>query len=356
MFEIHIASSIDEKRLDLINYKIIGSYEFVGRTRDNNGIKGYTKSIINNKINEPNTISISQVGTITAQLRTNLWYASQNIFKLIPKNNESRLISLFLVGVIDLMLSKKYSPGYSNYPTLTSLNNDYIKLPIKNNKIDFNFMETIVAELEAQRVAELEAYLKMTGLDDYELTEEEKKVINSFDDIKWKEYKFDDVFNHINQGKRLKKSDQVSGNIPFIMSGITNNGVANYISNPIIMFPKNSVTIDIFGNTFYRNYPFSAGDDTGVYWTDKYNLDLKQMLYLTATMRRALKGKYSYGNKLRSSKSYNILMKLPVNSEDKIDFEFMQIFISAIQKLVIKNVVEYKDKLIDKTKDVISNN
>lgn len=49
------------------------------------------------------------------------------------------------------------------------------------------------------------------------------------------------------------------------MAGRTNTGVANYISNPIVMFPKNSIKIDIFGNTFYREYEFSAGDDTGVY-------------------------------------------------------------------------------------------
>lgn len=52
------------------------------------------------------------------------------------------------------------------------------------------------------------------------------------------------------------------------MSGTTNAGVVNYISNPVASFPRNAITIDIFGNTFYRDYAFGAGDDTGVYWND----------------------------------------------------------------------------------------
>ena len=84
--------------------------------------------------------------------------------------------------------------------------------------------------------------------------------------VKWGKFKLKDIFNNIKQGKRLKKGDQIIGNIPFVMSGTNNNGVANYISNPIVIFPANALTIDIFGNTFYRNYAFGAGDDTGVYW------------------------------------------------------------------------------------------
>jgi len=50
-------------------------------------------------------------------------------------------------------------------------------------------------------------------------------------------------------------------------------GVVGYISNPIALFSKNSITIDIFGNSFYRNYDFGAGDDTGIV---KFNILKKQ--------------------------------------------------------------------------------
>ena len=45
--------------------------------------------------------------------------------------------------------------------------NKHIKLPQNSNGIDFGFMDSFIAELEAERVAELSAYLKVTGLDNY---------------------------------------------------------------------------------------------------------------------------------------------------------------------------------------------
>ena len=52
------------------------------------------------------------------------------------------------------------------------------------------------------------------------------------------------------------------------MSGITDNGVADFVNNKVTVFPKNSITIDIFGNVFYRDYEYGMGDDTGAYWNE----------------------------------------------------------------------------------------
>ncbi len=253
-----------------------------------------------------------------------------------------------------------------------------IQLPIKDNEIDFNFMESFVAELEEERVAELEeervaeleeervaeleeervaelsAYLIVSGLDNYELSEDEEKVLNDvkLDIVKWGEYKYKDIFNRIEQGQRLKKGDQMKGNIPFVMSGTTNTGVVNFISNPVASFPANSITVDIFGNAFYRGYAFGAGDDTGVYWNDKIEYVSNTMLFFTAAIQKSLAGKYSYGKKLRSSRNTNFLMSLP-SKNGKPDYETMETLISAVQKLVIKDVVLYTDKRIKAAKKII---
>ena len=224
-----------------------------------------------------------------------------------------------------------------------------------NGQIDFDFMTSFVAELEARRVAELNNYLLVTGLKDYVLTAEEEKALSIYKsgNIDFKGYEFEDIFDKIKQGRRLKKDDQLAGKIPFVMAGVTNTGVANYISNPIAKFPGNSITIDIFGNTFYRNYAFGAGDDTGVYWSETINYEKECMLYFATTMAKAIKGKFSYGKKLRSSQSLKFKMLLPVR-KGKIDFEFMKNYISAIQKLVIKDVVLYADSKIEATKSIVS--
>ncbi|MBQ5333661.1 MAG: restriction endonuclease subunit S, partial [Oscillospiraceae bacterium] len=148
--------------------------------------------------------------------------------------------------------------------------------------------------------------------------------------VKWGEYEFQQIFNHIEQGRRLKKEDQLPGNIPFVMAGITNTGVINYVSNPVASFPKNSITIDIFGNTFYRDYAFGAGDDTGVYWNDHIEYPKGVMLFFAVAMQKALVGKFSYGKKLRSSQSFNFKMMLPVK-KGEIDFDFMESFVAELE-------------------------
>ena len=143
----------------------------------------------------------------------------------------------------------------------------------------------------------------------------------------------------------MKKDDQISGNIPFVMSGVTNCGVVGYISNPVASFPKNSITVDIFGNTFYRNYNFGAGDDTGVYWNSEKIYSAKTMLFFSAAIQKSLAGKFSYGNKLRSSQSKDFKIYLPTK-DGAPDYEYMEKIISAVQKTVIAEVVKYSEEKI----------
>lgn len=149
--------------------------------------------------------------------------------------------------------------------------------------------------------------------------------------VKWGEFKYKEVFNRIEQGRRLKKDDQIDGTIPFVMSGTTNAGVVNYISNPVASFPKNAITIDIFGNTFYRNYAFGAGDDTGVYWNDATAYSSNAMLFFAVAMQKSMMGRFSYGKKLRSSQSEDFTMHLPVTDDGAIDFDFMESFIAELE-------------------------
>lgn len=149
--------------------------------------------------------------------------------------------------------------------------------------------------------------------------------------VKWGEFKYKEVFNRIEQGRRLKKDDQIDGTIPFVMSGTTNAGVVNYISNPVASFPKNAITIDIFGNTFYRNYAFGAGDDTGVYWNDATAYSSNAMLFFAVAMQKSMMGRFSYGKKLRSSQSEDFTMHLPVTDDGVIDFDFMESFIAELE-------------------------
>ena len=332
-------------------------YDYVTRTSFNQGVLRKTGFVNQDNINKEGTWSLGLL-QMDFFYRKNPWYAGQFVRKIVPKISLDDNSIIFFTTLLNKQKQKLLNVLVRDVDRTFS--NSYIQLPTKDGKIDFEFMDACIRELEEERIRELEeerirelsAYLTVSGLDNYELSSEEKEALDAYDSMVFGEHKFKDIFNNIKQGRRLKKDDQVVGNIPFVMSGRTNTGVVGYISNPIALFSKNSITIDIFGNSFYRSYDFGAGDDTGVYWNDKIQYSKEAMLYLTTAMEKTLLGKYSYGKKLRSSQSFNFKVQLPTKN-GKIDFEFMELLISAVQKLAIKDVVLYADEKIQSTKKIV---
>ena len=147
----------------------------------------------------------------------------------------------------------------------------------------------------------------------------------------WKEYRIGDLFENIQQGARLKKDDHIPGLLPFVMSGVTDTGVAGYIGNiNVRRFPAQSLTIDIFGNTFYRNYEFGASDDVGVYWNTTRTQNAKQLLYIAAAIQKSLQGRFDYGNKLRASQTFDFCILLPILNNTPA-FSFMERYIEELE-------------------------
>ncbi len=73
---------------------------------------------------------------------------------------------LFFTSAISKAIYGNYE--WTNKAGWERIKNEFIKLPIlPNGNIDFEFIAEFVAELEAQRVAELEIYLQVAGIKDY---------------------------------------------------------------------------------------------------------------------------------------------------------------------------------------------
>lgn len=63
------------------------------------------------------------------------------------------------------------------------IKSEKIILPTLGGEINFFFMEKFIKELERERVEELDAYLRATGLKNYELTQSEKSALVKFDEF-----------------------------------------------------------------------------------------------------------------------------------------------------------------------------
>ena len=338
----------DANKVSLVK---VGGHPYIVRQSSDNGQKGFIDED-EVYLNNGNTISFGQ-DTATMYYQEKTYFTGDKIKILKPKLERfSKDNAQFFLATMRRSFSN-FTWGTSSF-SVDVIQNQMITLPLTSTgEINFDFMESFIRELEEERIRELSAYLTVSGLSDTKLSDREEAALLQFKSLEWQEFRYDEIFNHIEQGRRLKKDDQKSGTIPFVMSGITNTGVVNYISNPVASFPANSLTVDIFGNTFYRNFAYGLGDDTGAYWNDKKEYSKENMLFFTASIGKSLVGKYSYGHKLRSSQSFGFKMFLPVKNGNP-DYDSMETFISAVQKLVIKDVVQYADKKISATKDVVS--
>ena len=239
--------------------------------------------------------------------------------------------------------------------------NKYIQLPQKNGSIDFDFMEAFIAELEAERIAELEAeriaelsaYLTVSGLDNYELSSDEVQALQGYASLTWGTYNLKELFGKSTRGKRLKGDERIPGALPFVTAGEASEGISAYISNDVEIFEKNTTTIDMFGSAKYRNYRYGADDHIAVVHTE--SVPMKASIFLTSAIHKASHtGKFDYGHNFYAKDADDLDIQLPTR-EGKPDYDVMATLISAVQKMVIKDVVRLADSRIEKTKELTGN-
>lgn len=339
-----------KKRFDANKVTVFktGKYPYVVRMANNNGQKGYIDED-ESFLNEGNTLSFGQ-DTATVFYQEQSYFTGDKIKILKCRDCRfSKKNALFFVAAITKAFST-FSWGTSSYSTDT-IENQKIKLPIKNNKIDFDFMEKYIAELEAQRIAELEAYLSVTGLKDTHLSFEEEQVLREYDSINWGLFNLEVLFGKSTRGKRLKSADRIVGEMPFVTAGEADEGISAFIGNDVAVFLNNTTTIDMFGSAKYRNYKYGADDHIAVVHTEK--LPKFAAIFTTSAIHKSSHtGKFDYGHNFYAKDADELWISLPIKDKQP-DYVMMETIISAIHKLIIKDVVRYTDEKIKVTKNVV---
>ena len=315
-----------------------GSVPYLCASSENNGVRTYIE-YEKKYLEKGNCIFIGgKTFVVTYQKEDFFSNDSHNLALYLKRGKKSRAVFLFLASCIYKSLCRKYSWGDSI--SKAKIQNDIIKLPVKDGQIDFEFMEAFVAELEAERVAELEAervaelsaYLRVSGLDNYELSSAEEYVLQQYKTFNWGIYNLERLFGKSTRGKRLKGDDRIAGTLPFVTAGESSEGISAYISNDVEVFEKNTTTIDMFGSAKYRNYQYGADDHVAVVHTEA--VPMKAAIFLTAAIHKASHtGKFDYGHNFYAKDADALDIMLPTK-DGKPDYETMERFISAIQNLL----------------------
>ncbi len=325
-------------------------YDYVTRTSINQGILQTTGFVNESNINASGTWSLGLL-SMDFFYRRKPWYAGQFVRRIIPNISIPEKAVPFFSTILNkqkpILLSVLVRSVDEAFKNIS------IKLPeTADGKIDFDFMESFIAELEAERVAELSAYLTVIGLDNYELSSDEENALKNYQSLKWDTYNLEKLFGKSTRGKRLKGDDRIAGTLPFVTAGEASEGISAYISNEVEVFEKNTTTIDMFGSAKYRNYIYGGDDHIAVVHTE--NLPKYASIFVTTAIHKSShNGQFDYGHNFYAKDADALYISLPVNEAGNPDYDKMAIIISAIHKLVIKDVVAYSNRKIKATKAVV---
>ena len=381
LFEIQNTLSFNKDKLVDGN-----DFDYVTRTSQNQGILQETGFVNEENINPAGTWSLGLL-QMDFFYREKPWYAGQFVRKIVPKIELNKSSILFFTVIFNKQKQNLLSGLVRDVDKafLTAK----IHLPTQNGKIDFAFMENFILELEerriqemeVERIVELEAYLRVTGLSDYILTEEERAVLEAFrngkiswggvklldkqqvKDIEWRVFRMEDVLEwqpqkEIDPLKLDKLKDKNQKLYPFYGQATLNNGIISYnqLVEEVLNNKEGKPTILIHSNnqnTIYLESPFYLKDGHGATSVlQSKKLNKLNALYFMSSIKKVILSKYSYNAKATKIELKNTLISLP-SLQGKPLYDYMEVFIRAVQKLVIKDVVQYAERKVAATRAVV---
>lgn len=281
-------------------------------------------------------------------------------------DNLDELTGLYLVTLLDKN-KQLYSHSYSwntqrikdtviTLPIVPTVTSDTATL----NDIDWNYMRNYIKKLEYDCIKKFDTYLKETELDDCTLTQEDENVLERGKMSDGEEckrfvgFRLGDVVPPVKVRKYARKPTS-EGNVPFISCQSTNNGVACYCGEKPEV--QHCITVSTNGNCFdcfWHDEPIIPSCDVEVLTKDGITDNREISLYL-CTVLSPFTQLYSYSNKPKNGKVFDTIIQLPiidsVASEtatiNDIDWNFMVHYVRAIEKQVLRDVVEQKDKMVN---------
>lgn len=333
------------KYYKLKNEEIIsknGNVPLISNSSTDNGVMGFSNLKANNKGNTI-TCSDTTLGAETMYYQENDFIGYSHIQHLTPLIKEfDKNIATAIISSSRIATANKYD--YGNKFNREAMNKTNIKLPAKKNgKIDIEFIKDFIKKLEKEKMLELDKYLYNMDLKDYNLTENEQESLKH--NVKLKSFKIKSLFEIKNTLGFNKDSLTIGSEYDYITRTSQNQGIlqtTGFVNHENI----NEAGVWSLGllqmDFFYRQKPWYAGQFVRKI-IPKIKLSKNSIQYFTTLLNKEKNRLLSVLVRDVDSVFLNTEIKLPAKNEE-IDFEFIEIYISAIQKLVIKNLLIYIDQ------------
>lgn len=302
----------------------------------NNGVLGFCSSNDNNYRTFENFISVSFLGsTFYHPYKASL---DMKVHCLKVSNYELSInSSSFLITSIKKNIE---NASYGNQISSTDLTHKRILLPIKDNKKpDYQFMEDYSKNLLETKKEKYLNYNKK------KLADLKYKEIEPLENKEWKEFFVKDIFTLIQRGKRLIKNAQIKGDMPYISSTASKNGIDNFLSNKeSVRIFSNCITIANSGSvgaSFFHPYSFVASDHV----THLNNEEFSKYIYLfIATIANRYSEKYNFNREINDVRLSREKIMLPITTKGRPDYQYME---QHIKNIEYKKRIKYQKYSFD---------
>lgn len=162
-------------------------------------------------------------------------------------------------------------------------------------------------------------------------------------DVEWKVFPIYKLFK-IQKVYGKPINNYKMGTIPYVSTTSLNNGIIGFvIPNKEAVSNKKAISVDpIKGNAFYHPYNFVGRGFSGASINLLYNEHLNKYnaIFICKLIEYSAKDKASYGYLYNSDRLEKSKILLPINSDGKPDYEFMEEYIKERETKLKK---QYKD-------------
>ncbi len=331
-----------------------GTIPFLGAVDNNNGVTAYytleeidsasktgkePNVSIDKKIFPANAVCVTNNGSVGyAYFQNEKFTCSHDVNALYQKDGEfNKCTGLFVASVI---MHDRYRWDYGRkwrpkrmvlsklkLPILQSDNGEPVideqkKYSSKGYIPDWEFMEKYIKNLHYKNIT--------TSVN------KKSKILNV---KQWKPFKLNEIF-YIERGNGLSRvdlDDAFENGVNFISRQSYNNGVNSVVEklDNIQPYEAGCITVPLggeyLGTSFVQYEPFYTGAHMAVLKPKDNEMTLYSKLFICTLIRFESKTKYcAFGREIDTHIDDEFTIKLPVNDEEKPDWEWIDSYIKSL--------------------------
>lgn len=268
-------------------------------------------------------------------------------FKKPVKN--IKLLQMYFVAILNKIFSKY---NWENKSWWNKIKEEIIHLPTLSNwELAYEYMESYIKEIEAYHIKEIEAYLKATGLSDYNLSKDEVESLKTISMGGGRKFRLDELFE-VKSNPQLDKrffEFKEEGKYPYFTRTVLNNGIAWYVKylDDEHLAKGNCLAVGmLWMQFFYMKQDFYSWQFTKSLFPKFKGFNSTLAQFFISFLNKKSKDFQSVLIRDFVKEFNNTEITLPVNANNQIDYPLIETYIKATQKLVIKDLVDrIKEKL-----------